>query len=227
MACASSHSTGQMPATAGTTTSARGACRLRLRAPAPCSLPRAPGSHAPVRRYYEALDRAGADSSVRVIVLTGAGKLFCAGADIGGLGAQSQEEVPGESDAFAGSGKAKKPTKNYLINHASTVPKPIIVAINGSAAGMGLSIACSCDIRFAAEGAKLTPAFSKRGLIAEHDLSWSLPHLIGTSRAMHWLMTSDVVLSEQAKEYGLVTEVYPRDELLPAVMAFAKDLAIK
>ena len=179
------------------------------------------------RRYYEALDRAGADSSIRVIVLTGAGKLFCAGADIGGLSAQSQEETPGESDAFAGSGKAKKPTKNYLINHASTVPKPIIVAINGSAAGMGLSIACSCDIRFAAEGAKLTPAFSKRGLIAEHDLSWSLPHLIGTSRAMHWLMTSDVVLSEQAKEYGLVTEVYPRDELLPAVMAFAKDLAIK
>ena len=81
----------------------------------------------------------------------------------------------------------------------------------------GLSIACSCDIRFAAAGAKLTPAFSKRGLIAEHDLSWSLPHLIGTSRAMHWLMTSDVLLSEQAKEYGLVQEVYSREELLPAV----------
>ena len=73
----------------------------------------------------------------------------------------------------------------------------MIAALNGSAAGMGLSIACSCDIRFAAAGAKLTPAFSKRGLIAEHDLSWSLPHLIGASRAMHWLMTSAVVTAEQ------------------------------
>lgn len=161
--------------------------------------------------YYDALDRAGADASVRVVVLTGAGKLFCAGADIGGLSAQSQEEVPGESNAFAGEKKAPaKPRKSYLINHASTVPKPIIAAINGAAAGMGLSIACSCDIRFAAEGVKLTPAFSKRGLIAEHDLSWSLPNLIGSSRAMHWLMTSDVLLSEQAKDYGLVMEVYPR-----------------
>ena len=161
--------------------------------------------------YYDALDRAGADPTVRVVVLTGAGKLFCAGADIGGLSAQSKEQVRGESNAFGGTAaRAKKPRKNYLINHASTVPKPIIAAINGAAAGMGLSIACSCDIRFAAQGVKLTPAFSKRGLIAEHDLSWSLPNLIGTSRAMHWLMTSDVVLSEQAKDYGLIMEVYPK-----------------
>ena len=161
--------------------------------------------------YYDALDRAGADAAVRVIVLTGAGKLFCAGADIGGLSAQSKEKVPGESNAFRGKDTTPtKPRKQYLINHASTVPKPIIAAINGAAAGMGLSIACSCDIRFAATGVKLTPAFSKRGLIAEHDLSWSVPNLIGTSRAMHWLMTSDVVLSERAKEYGLIMEVFPR-----------------
>ena len=89
-------------------------------------------------------------------------------------------------------GDAAKPDTR-LLTHATTIPKPVIAAINGPAAGLGLALACSCDFRFCSKQAKLTSAFSKLGLIAEHGLSWALPHMMGTGNAMMMLMSSDVV----------------------------------
>ena len=121
-----------------------------------------------------AYDRANMDADCRCVVVTGAGRAFCAGADIGGLQDQSQGT---KADV-------KQAPENRLMTHPMKIAKPIIAAINGACAGLGLAVACACDIRFGAEGAKITPAFSRRGLIAEHGLSWALPHQIGMGNAV-------------------------------------------
>lgn len=165
---------------------------------------------------FDSLDTLGADPDVRVIVITGKGRMFCAGADMGGLEAQSG----GDKDAF----ESKKPDLR-LLTHATTIPKPVIAAINGPAAGLGLALACTCDFRFCSKTAKLTPAFSKLGLIAEHGLSWALPHLMGTGNAMMLLMSSDVVTGEEAQTMGLVQKTFAPDELLNKSLEYARNLA--
>jgi enoyl-CoA hydratase/carnithine racemase len=105
------------------------------------------------------------------------------------------------------------------------IPKPVVAAINGACAGLGLVHACACDIRFAAAGAKFTTAFSRRGLVAEHGLSWTLPRIVGPGRALDLLMSGRVVLAEEALEMGLVQRVLPPDELLDATVAYADELA--
>ena len=106
-----------------------------------------------------------------------------------------------------------------------TVPKPLIAAINGACAGLGLVQALMADIRYAAAGAKFTMAFSRRGLIAEHGSSWLLPRLIGTSRALDLLLSSRVFTAEEAHELGLVNRVLPVEEVVPAAIEYARDLA--
>jgi enoyl-CoA hydratase/carnithine racemase len=105
------------------------------------------------------------------------------------------------------------------------IPKPIIAAINGACAGIGLSLALMCDIRFAAAGVKLTTSFARRGLVAEHGTSWLLPRLVGTARALDLLLSARVVLAEEACELGLVNFVVPREQVLPAALDYARDLA--
>lgn len=171
---------------------------------------------------FDSLDTLGADPDVRVIVITGKGRAFCAGADMGGLEAQSG----GDKDAFSGSmGDAAKPDTR-LLTHATTIPKPVIAAINGPAAGLGLALACSCDFRFCSKQAKLTSAFSKLGLIAEHGLSWALPHMMGTGNAMMMLMSSDVVTGEEAEKYGLVQKTFDSADLLNKTLEYARNLAL-
>jgi len=109
---------------------------------------------------------------------------------------------------------------------AITVPKPVVAAINGACAGIGFVIALSCDVRFAAAGAKLTSSFVRRGLIAEHGLAWLLPRLVGTARALDFLLSGRVVLAEEALELGIVNRVLPGDSLLAATEAYARELAI-
>src|SRR6202007_1348651 len=146
-------------------------------------------------------------------------KGFCAGADM-----QQLQQLSGASAAAVGAnGRARverRPQTTPL-----TVPKPIIAAINGPCAGIGLVQALMCDIRFAAEGAKLTTAFARRGLVAEHGSSWMLPRLIGPARALDLLLSGRVVLAEEALAMGLVNRVLERDALVSAVMDYAKDLA--
>lgn len=106
-----------------------------------------------------------------------------------------------------------------------TIPKPVLAAVNGGVAGLGFVIMCFADIRFAAAGAKITTSFAKLGLPAEHGVSWVLPRLIGAAAATELLLSSRIVLADEAKTLGLVTQVYPPDELLPAAVAYARTLA--
>jgi enoyl-CoA hydratase/carnithine racemase len=106
-----------------------------------------------------------------------------------------------------------------------TVPKPIIAAINGPVAGIGLVQALMCDLRFAAAGAKVTTAFARRGLIAEHGISWVLPRLIGPSRALDLLFSARVLMTDEAAEMGLVNRVVPADRLMDETLEYARDLA--
>ena len=169
--------------------------------------------------YFESLDRAAADPDVRVIVVTGAGRGWCAGADMDVLqGLGRRDGTPGES-APADS------VKEWPHTHAMTIPKPVIAAINGACAGLGFVHALACDIRFAATGAKFTVAFGRRGLIGEHGLSWTLPRLVGQAVALDLMMSSRVFLAEEAAELGVVNRVIPGKDLMQVTMDYARDLA--
>ena len=107
----------------------------------------------------------------------------------------------------------------------ATCRKPIIAAINGPCAGIGLVMTLFCDLRFAAEGAKFTTAFSRRGLIAEHGISWILPKLIGHAHAMDILFTGRVFLAEEAYKIGLINNCFPKDDFMKSTLEYVKDLA--
>ncbi len=111
--------------------------------------------------------------------------------------------------------------------HARTIPKPVVAAVNGACAGLGLVHALMCDLRFAAADAKFTTAFARRGLVAEHGISWLLPRLVGPSRALDLLMSARVVLGEEAGAMGLVDRVVAREEVVGEALAYARDLAAK
>jgi enoyl-CoA hydratase/carnithine racemase len=163
-------------------------------------------------RYYEHLDAAEADPEVRAIVLTGAGRGFCAGADM--------EILSGAEEGDASLIEQGRPRSFPL-----TVRKPLVAAINGAAAGLGLVEALYCDVRFCVPEAKLTTAFVRRGLIAEYGIAWLLPRLVGTSRALDLLLSGRVVRGSEAHRFGLVDELAEPAELLDAAVAYAADLA--
>lgn len=166
-------------------------------------------------RYFELLDRAAADAAVKVIVVTGAGKGFCAGADMDTLQGIGASPSGGQS---AAAGREQSFT--------TTVPKPVIAAINGACAGIGMMQALMCDLRFAAAGAKFTTAFARRGLIAEYGMSWILPRLIGTARSLDLLMSGRVILAEEAAAMGLVNEIVAPEHLLDRTLEYASDMAV-
>ncbi|MHB1510575.1 MAG: enoyl-CoA hydratase-related protein [Acidimicrobiales bacterium] len=177
--------------------------------------------------YRSALAEASTDESVRVIVVTGAGRGFCAGADSEALAGHL--ERGGYSDGLP----EDPPMPGYgvrgefdadLAYHLG-IPKPIIASVNGPAAGLGFALMCYCDVRFAAAGAKLTCAHGKLGLPAEFGLSWLLPRLIGLSRAADVLMSSRTFLAEEAAAMGLLSAVVPADELGAHVHDYAATLA--
>lgn len=180
--------------------------------------------------YRFALERADADPGVRVIVVTGAGRGFCAGADLAALdGLAGSGEYP-DADGDAGSAAPEPDAPEHPdFDHPHTWPlalrKPVIAAVNGPAAGVGFVLMCFTDIRFAAAGAKLTTSFARLGLPAEHGVTWMLNRLIGPARAADLLFSSRVVLAEEAAEMGLVNRVLPPDELLPFTLDYARRMA--
>ena len=165
--------------------------------------------------YFDRLEECGSSPEVRVIVVTGAGRGFCAGADMQDLQDLGNGSVDADERAAA-----RRPQTLAL-----SIPKPIIAAVNGAAAGLGLVQALLCDIRFAAQGAKLTTAFARRGLVAEHGISWILPRLLGPARALDLLLSGRVVLAQEALELGLVNRVTTPETLMQETLAYASELA--
>ena len=149
------------------------------------------------------------------------GRAFCAGADMGGLDAISEVTVDSASKTDVSTMVAAR--HPYFLTQLT---KPVIAAINGAVAGMGLSQALMADIRFAAAGAKFTTSFARRGLVAEYGISWILPRLVGWATATELLLSGRTFLAEEAAELGLVKEAVPRDELMDRVLAYADDMAI-
>lgn len=168
-------------------------------------------------RYFQLLAEADADPAVRAIVVTGAGRGFCPGADM--------ELLQGGADELAPSSGSAPATPRRPVTFPTTIGKPLVGAINGACAGVGLVQALMFDVRFAAEGVKFTTAFARRGLIAEYGSSWLLPRLVGTSNAIDLLISGRVFTSEEAKQLGLVNHVVPKEQVVEAAIAYAADLA--
>lgn len=161
------------------------------------------------KRYFDLLEQADSDPDVRAIVVTGAGRGFTAGADM--------DVLQGSAEAVA---IDPRPQTFPL-----TIRKPVIAAINGACAGIGFVLALTCDVRFAAAGAKFTTAFVRRGLVAEHGCAWLLPRLVGHGIALDLLLSGRVFLAEEALEMGLVSRVHAPEALLPETLAYARELA--
>jgi enoyl-CoA hydratase/carnithine racemase len=176
--------------------------------------------------YRHCLARAEGDAAVRAIVVTGAGRGFCVGGDAAALQGHVAKGGydPGTPQELAKPGFGVAPEFDASFAFHFGLSKPIVAAINGPAAGVGLALACFCDLRFAAAGSKLTTAHGKLNLPAEYGLSWLLPRMIGLTRANELLLTSRVFLAEEALAYGLVNEVHPQDRLLSATYSFVADL---
>lgn len=176
-----------------------------------------------------AMAQAEADERVVVIVLTGAGRGFCSGADLKTLGAISAGEhtgsqVPPELQAEPGD-PAMREAFGGQYSYLLRIRKPIVTAINGPCAGMAVPIALFTDIRFASDRASFTTAFSRRGLIAEWGISWTLPRLVGPAHALDLLLSGRKIDAAEAERMGLVNKVVPHDELLSYTRDYARDMA--
>src|SRR5262245_40032222 len=170
-----------------------------------------------------ALGHADRDDNVRAIVLTGAGRGFCAGADMARLSAAAAGKMTLEVDQAAttdGLAANFAQRNSYILG----IGKPLIAGINGAVAGIGLVLTLYCDIRYMAAGAKLTTAFARRGLIAEHGISWMLPRLIGPMHALDLLLSARVLAAEEAERMGLV-HVLPAPDFAAAVQQRAAEIA--
>ncbi len=172
------------------------------------------------------------DTDVRVIVLTGAGRGFCAGADMANLDGLARSGGDGEklkqvlSEHLKGTrreGARADFQKTY--SYLPAIEKPVLGAINGAAAGLGLVVALYCDIRFASDQAKFSTAFARRGLIAEHGISWTLPRLVGISNALDLLFSARLIDAAEALRIGLVNRVIPQDQFAAEVRKYAVELA--
>lgn len=166
--------------------------------------------------FFDAIDAAVADEAVRVIVITGAGKGFCAGASMTALNEIRANPAGGAAPA----------TGQRRVTDLASLPKPIIAAINGAVAGVGFSMMLFCDLRFTTTTAKFTTSFARRGLIAEYGSSWMLPRLIGTTRAMDLLLSGRVITGTEAATMGLVNAALEPEELLDHVLTYSADLAV-
>jgi enoyl-CoA hydratase/carnithine racemase len=163
------------------------------------------------------------DRSVRAVVLTGAGRAFCAGADMEALKGIDPDHIRrGENIPFDMNRRADWQTR-YA--YYPSIAKPIIGMLNGATAGIGLVHALYCDLRFAADNTVFTTAFARRGLIAEHGISWMLPRIVGHANALDLLMSARRVSSDEALRIGLVNRLYPPDQLVEQTYAYARDLA--
>jgi enoyl-CoA hydratase/carnithine racemase len=178
-----------------------------------------------------AVAEAMADEAIKVIVLTGAGRGFCAGADMNLLqkiSPASRTVTPAQNvklDFRSGLGPDVGPHYGGRFGYLLQCRKPVIAAINGPAAGLGLVLALYADIRFAGSEAKLTTSFAQRGLIAEHGISWLLPRLVGPAHALDLLLSVRKLKAAEAERIGLVNKVFPQETFMADVLAYASAIA--
>jgi len=164
-----------------------------------------------MRQYMQTLLDAGENPEVRVVVLTGAGRAFCAGADSTVLGSLAE-----------GGGLAEKLRRHWFLTR---IPKPVIAAINGPCVGLGLVIAMMCDMRVAARGAKLISPFCRLGLPAENGLDWILPRVVGQARAFEVMALGDAITGDDLLRLGLVNRLVDDDQLMAEAMGLARRFA--
>ncbi|MFD9321321.1 enoyl-CoA hydratase-related protein [Streptomyces sp. NPDC060053] len=165
------------------------------------------------RRFFALLDEAAHDPAIRVVIVTGSGKAFCPGMDVERL---EQNARPGQSLNL----RARVPMYSRR-----DMPKPMIAAVNGACAGIGLVQALVCDVRFAARGARFTTAFTRRGLAGEYNLPYVLPRVVGLENALDLLLSGRIFDADEAKDLGLVSRVVEPEDLLGAARAYARDIA--
>jgi enoyl-CoA hydratase/carnithine racemase len=171
------------------------------------------------RELIAAFDRADADDQVRAIVVTGAGRGYCAGADLA-AGGETFDWRERE-----GGGSVPEDNGGEFTLRVFECTKPVIAAINGPAVGVGVTMTLPMDIRLAAEDARLGFVFARRGIVPEACSSWFLPRIVGISRAMEWVATGRVFSAQEALDGGLVRSLHPAAELLDAASALAREIA--
>lgn len=176
--------------------------------------------------YRYLLEQANLDKKARVIIVTGRGKGFCVGGDSDALSGHSEGGGydSGTKTDIARPGFGTSPEFDAAFAYHFGLDKPIIAAMNGPAAGVGLALACFADLRFAVPGVKFTTAHGKLNLPAEYGLSWMLPKIMGLGRANDLLLTSRVFTSDEAQELGFVNELFSAEELLPKCYDYARNL---
>ena len=166
-----------------------------------------------------ALDQADGDDAVRVVIVTGAGRGFCAGADLSGGGDTFDRSARAAVESVPRDGGGRFTLRVYACT------KPVIAAINGPAVGVGATMTLPMDIRLAAPEARFGFVFARRGIVPEAASSWFLPRVVGISRAMEWVATGRVFGAEEALAAGLVRSVHPAGELLDTARALAREIA--
>jgi enoyl-CoA hydratase/carnithine racemase len=172
------------------------------------------------RELIEAFDRSDTDDDVRAVIVTGAGRGFCAGADLGGGGGTFDW-----TDREGGEAGVPRDGGGQVALRIYSSLKPVIAAINGPAVGVGITMTLPMDVRIAAAGAKIGFVFARRGIVPEACSSWFLPRLVGISQAMEWVATGRVFTAEEALAGGLVRSVHPVDDVVPAARALASEIA--
>lgn len=168
---------------------------------------------------HDAVHRASGDSTVRVIVITGAGKGFCSGGDVKAMH-ESKQSGTGRPliDKVA-------PLRDRVLLAMRDAPQPIIAAVNGAAAGAGMNLALGCDIRIASTTARFGETFAKRGLHPDWGGTYFLPRLVGMAKACEMIFTGDMIDAQEALRLGIVSAVHPPEELMPAVRELAGKIA--
>jgi enoyl-CoA hydratase/carnithine racemase len=176
-----------------------------------------------------AIEEAERDDNVRVIVLTGAGRGFCAGADMSLLSSVATRGVDEAAEKQALQAGAQRegvrPDFQKKYSYFPAVGKPVIAAINGPIVGLGLVIALYCDLRWASDTARFSTTFARRGLIAEYGMAWMLPRLVGHANALDLLFSARTIDAAEALRMGLVNQVFPQDVFLDKVRENARELA--
>lgn len=172
-----------------------------------------------IEEFLDALDRTDGDDEVGAVIVTGRGRAFCAGADLGG-GEDTFERGEEEFEMAR-----HQDLGGVIARRIFDSTKPIIAAINGPAVGLGATITLPMDIRMAAAGARIGFVFTRRGLVPEASSSWFLPRIVGISRALEWIYSGRLIEADEAESSGLVRSVHPEEELLTAAHQLARELS--